>query len=107
MSAVSQAEDDEAHLPQWFVVCIDAWYSRLAKLPSDFDRDVAFFAKTGNDVEGLSFWDSITHRPVHSASCMCGITSPSMYACGSWKTELLTKTDKYPGKLQRNGKTPR
>lgn len=81
----------EKDLPQWFIMCIDDWYTRLAKLPSDFERDVAFFTKTGNDVEGLGFWDNVTHMPIHSASCTCGITSPSMYACGMWKKELLEK----------------
>ena len=85
-------------LPELLADWIDKWYETLAQLPNDHERDVAFFKQTGEDIADLGFWDPVSHRPVHGPGCMCGIDTPSVFACGPWKAALMdthskTKSD--------------
>lgn len=80
-------------LPDWYVKEIDSWYTQLAMLPTDLDRCCTFFTRTGEDMDGIGFWDTITHKPIHDASCMCGISSPSVFGCGVWKIAELNNCE--------------
>lgn len=66
---------------------LEAWFIELAQLPSDHERDVAFFCKTGEDIADLGFWDASSHLPVHPPKCDCR----SIYGCGFWKRELISQ----------------
>jgi hypothetical protein len=72
-------------LPAWFISHLEKWFNELAALPSDLDRAAEFFNKTGDDVDGIGFWDLDTHKPVHQISCMC----ETEHSCKYWKINML------------------
>lgn len=75
-------------LPSDVIQSIDKWYDDLSKLPDDLERSAAFFERTGEDVDGIEFWHPVTHRPMHSAGCMCGTDRSSVFSCGFWKLQV-------------------